>query len=231
LASARVFHGARFADDLYLDLARILHGFFDLAGDVPREPQRRKVVDGFGPHDNADFTACLQRVALFDAVKAGGDFFEHLHAADVRFEAFTPRAGSRARNGVGGFDDVRLDIFLFDFVVVACNRVHDARVQPVALGELRADHGVGSFHLMVDGLAEVMEQAAGLGDHDVRAQFGGDHTGDMRGFNRVGMLVLAVAGAEFQPAQQLDNFGMQAMDAGFISRPFAFLADDLLDFG
>src|SRR5690606_25017295 len=72
---------------------------------------------------------------------------------------------------------------------------------------------------------------AGVGDHDVRDQFGDEYTGDMRGFNRVRMLVLAVAGAEFQPAQQLDNFGMQAMDAGFISRPFAFLADDLLDFG
>ena len=120
-----VIDRARFADHLHLDLTGILHRLLDLLGDVAREAQRRQIVDVFRPDDDAHFAPGLQRVALLDAVEAVGDLFQRLDAADVGFQAFTPSAGTRAGNGVGGFDDVGFDAFLLDFVVMAGNAVDD----------------------------------------------------------------------------------------------------------
>ena len=53
----------------------------------------------------------------------------------------------------------------------------------------------------------------------------------MRGLDGVRMLVLAITGAEFQRAQQVQHLGVQAMDAGLVRSALAFFANDLLNFG
>ena len=58
--------------------------------------------------------------------------------------------------------------------MVGGDRVDDLRRQVVALGDLRADRGVRALDLVVDRLADVVEQAARLRDLDVGADLGRD---------------------------------------------------------
>ena len=66
----------------------------------------------------------------------------------------------------------------------------------------RADRGVRALDLVVDGLADVVEQAAHLGDLDVGADLGGDDRGQVARLDDVVEHVLAVAGPELEPAEQ-----------------------------
>src|SRR5690606_28053111 len=87
-----------------------------------------------------------------------------------------------------------------------------------------------AFDLVVDGFPDVVQQAARLGNGNVCAQLGGNHARDVRGFDRVRVLVLAVAGAELQAPEQLDQLVVQAGNARLIGGALAFLADDAVDF-
>ena len=51
---------------------------------------------------------------------------------------------------------------------------------------------MAALHVVVNGLADVMEQPALFGDGDVRAQFFGEHVGDLRHFNGVRERILSV---------------------------------------
>jgi hypothetical protein len=101
----------------------------------------------------------------------------------------------------------------------------------VALGDLGADLGVRSFDLVVDGLADVVEQAAHLGGLDVGAELGGDDRGQPAGLDGVDEHVLAVAGAELEPPQELDDLRWQGRNAGVVDGLLAGLAHDEVDFG
>ena len=73
----------------------------------------------------------------------------------------------------------------------------------VFLGKIRADVHVRAFDLVVDGLADVVQQAGALGQRDVHAQLGGHHAGTGAETSmRMLQHVLAVAGAVAHAAQQ-----------------------------
>ena len=112
--------------------------------------------------------------------------------------------------------------------MVGQDAVDDVRALFVFAGDVGADLGMGAFHLVVDGLADVMQQAAALGQGDVRAQLGCHDAGQMGHFDGVLEHVLAVGGAELQAAQQLDQLGVQAVDVGIEGGLFALLPDALL---
>ena len=61
-----------------------------------------------------------------------------------------------------------------------------------------------------------------------RPDFLGHHAGEEGHFDRMPQHVLAVAGAEAQPAQQMDDRSMQSGDVGFLRRFFAQFLDVLL---
>ena len=83
----------------------------------------------------------------------------------------SPRApGRRRADRVGDLDDRRLDAGVLDLLVVGGDAVDDLHRQVVALGDRRADGGVRALDLVVDGLADVVQQAAHLGDLDVGAR-------------------------------------------------------------
>ena len=81
---------------------------------------------------------------------------------------------------------------------------------------------------MIDSLAQVVQQRPGLGNLGIRPQFVGQDVRQVGGFDRVSQLVLAVAGAELQAAQQLDDLRVQSRHAGVDSRLLTCLADDLV---
>ena len=96
--------------------------------------------------------------------------------------------------------------------------------QVVALRDLGADGGVRALDLVVDGLADVVEQAAVLAIMRRRPDLGGDDRRQARGLDRVAEHVLTVRGPVLQAAEQLDDLGGQPGDAGFVggrSRPGA----------
>ena len=106
-----------------------------------------------------------------------------------------------------------------DLLVVSGDGVHDLGREVVALGDLSADLGVRALDLVVDGLAEVVQQTRHLGHLDVRAQLRRDHRRQAARLDGVSQDVLAVAGAELEPAQELDHFGGQRRHARRRRRP------------
>ena len=112
-------------------------------------------------------------------------------------------------------------------VVVAESGVHHLRaLRRSRLSEVGADLGVAALDLVVGGLADVVQQAAPPGQVAVQADLFGHHAGQKRHLDRVPQHVLAVAGAELQPAEQLDDLLVQARHVGLLGGLLADLADD-----
>ena len=97
--------------------------------------------------------------------------------------------------------------------VVRLDGVDDDGIFLVLLGQLHAELDVAALHLMVDGLAEVMQQACALGQRHIDAQLAGQQTGDVCNLNGVVQDVLAVGSTVFLTAQQFDELRVQIVDA------------------
>ena len=83
---------------------------------------------------------------------------------------------------------------------MSLNGMDDLVVLPVLLGQIRTDLRMGAFHLMVNGLAQIVKQAGPLGNGHVGAHFGGHDARQMSYFDAVVQHVLAIAGTELHPA-------------------------------
>ncbi len=81
---------------------------------------------------------------------------------------------------------------------------------------------MASLDLVVQGLADVMQQAGAAGHGDVDPQLAGQQPGQPGHLHAVGQRILPKAGAVLEPADQLDQVGVQAMDAQFHHGPLAF---------
>ena len=84
---------------------------------------------------------------------------------------------------------------------------------------------MGALHLVVDGLAQVVEQSGPLGLGHVGADLGRQQAGDVGDLDGVVEHVLSVAGAVVHPAQQLDQLGVQTVDIGLKDRALPFGLD------
>ena|SRR5437660_4592392 len=91
---------------------------------------------------------------------------------------------------------------------------------------LPADDGVGSFDLLVNGFAHIMEQRSSLTYIYIGTQLMGDSCCQDRNFDRVGQHVLSVAGTEVEPTQDLEQLRLQAVNIGFKGGILASLAND-----
>src|SRR5258706_1484629 len=225
----RVLDGARLADDGDLDLARIGQLLLDLAHDVAREAGGREVIDLLGADEDPDLAPGLDGKRALDALEAVGDRLEVLEALDVRVHRLAASARSGRADRVGDLDDRRLDAGVFDLLMVGADRVHDLRGEVVALGDRGADRGVRALDLVVDGLADVVEQPGGLGDLDVGPDLCTDHRREPARLDDVVEDVLAVARPVLEPAEQLDELRRQARDAAFVRGGLAGLTDDQID--
>ena len=190
-------------------------------------PQRlARVVFAFAVVALAHLAAGLDRERALDAGEALGDGLEVLEPLDVGVHRLAAGARPRGADGVGDLDDRRLQAGVFDLLVVGGDRVDDLGRQVVALGDRGADGGVRALDLVVDRLADVVEEAAHLGDLDVGADLGGDDRGQVAGLDDVVEHVLAVARPELEPAERLDDVGREARDAGVVGGLLAGLAHD-----
>ena len=113
--------------------------------------------------------------------------------------------------------------------MVRLDGVDDDRVLLVLAGKLHAQLDVAALHLVVHGLAEVMEQSCALGKRDILAQLGGEQPRDVGHLDRVVQNVLPVRRAVLLTAQQLHELGVQVVDAGLERGAFALGLDGVLD--
>ena len=99
---------------------------------------------------------------------------------------------------------------------------------------------MGALVVVGQHLAHVVQQPAPLGELHVEVQLRRHHPGEPGDFLRVLVDVLAVGGAVAHPADQLDQLGVEAVDAGVVGGLLAqldqlhlqlllHLDDDLLD--
>lgn len=225
-----IFDGAGLADHIDLNDAWVGHGGFDLVGDVASEFEGGEVVDLLGLDNDADFAASGDSVGLVDAWEAGGDVLEVTHALGEVLSGNVAGAWASGGKRVDDFDDDGLGGGGLDVVVMGGHGVDDGVGHTVFLGELGADFGVLAFDFVGDGLTDVVEQGGGLGDAFVGADFVSDHTGDVGHFDGMEQDVLAVAGAEFEFAEEVEQFTRDADDADFAGGVFAGADDFFLDF-
>ena len=141
------------------DLAGVLHLFLDPLGDVVGDLLGQAVVDVLGVDDHADLAAGLDGVGLLDALEGGRDAFELLEPLDVAFEALASGAGPAGADGVGGEDDGRVGAGGFDVAVVGGGGVDDLVLLAVPLQQVGPDLRVPALDLVVDGLADVVQQS------------------------------------------------------------------------
>ena len=180
--------------------------------------RRRQVVDLLGTDEDPDLAAGLDRERALDAVEALGDRLQVLEPLDVRVHRLAAGARPGRADRVGDLDDRRLEAGVLDFLVVRRDGVDHLERQVVALGDRGADGGVRPLDLVVDRLADVVQQAAHLGDLDVGPDLGGDDRREVARLDDVVEHVLAVARPELEPAEELDDLGGQAGDAGLVGR-------------
>ena len=98
--------------------------------------------------------------------------------------------------------------------MVRLDGVHDLGSLAEAAGQVGADDGVAALHLVVDRLAQVVQQAGALRRDGVQTQLGGHDAGEVGHLQRVVQHVLAVRGAVAQAAQRAHELGVQVVDAG-----------------
>ena len=159
-----VLDGARLADDRDLDLARVGQLLLDLLDDVAGEAASRSGRRSPRADEDPDLAAGLDRERALDAAEALGDRLQVLEALDV-VSIDSPRAPGR---------DALIASAIW--TIGASRQVYStswwcAAIALITLGDRlwrwaiwRADGGVRTLDLVVDRLADVVQQAAHLGD-------------------------------------------------------------------
>ena len=83
-----------------------------------------------------------------------------------------------------------------------------------AARQVGADDGMAALDLVVDGLAQVVQEPCALGRDGVEPQLRGHDAREVGHLERVVQHVLAVGGAVAQAAERAHELGMQVVDAG-----------------
>ena len=171
------------------------------------------------------FRSGLDGVAACDAGEAAGDLLKLLKALDVVFDVLAPGAGAGGGDGVRGLYEAGDDGVGLHIAVVGLDGVQDLGGFLVLAGDVHADGDVAALDLVVDALAEVVQQAGALGGGDVHAELGGQETSDVGDLDGVVEDVLPVAGAVLLAAQELDELRVEVVDARLVRGALALLLD------
>ena len=92
-------------------------------------------------------------------------------------------------------------------------------------GKIGAQLNVAALYLVVNGLAQIMEQSGALRHGHVNAQLGGHQAGNVGDLNGVVQNVLTIGGAVLLTAQNLHQLGVQVVHAGFVAGAFTLFPD------
>ena len=185
------------ADDVDLDLAGVFEFGLDLLGKIVGEQDHVVLGDFLGLDHDADLAAGLDGVGFFDAGEGIGQLFELFEPADIVLDVLTACTGACSGDGVGRLHEAGNDGLRLDVAMVRLDGVDDDGIFLVLLGKLDAQLDVAALHLMVDGFAEVVQQACALGKRHVDAELGCHQARDVRDLDGVVQNVLTIGRAVF----------------------------------
>ncbi len=114
--------------------------------------------------------------------------------------------------------------------MVSLDGVDDDGIFLVLPGQVRAQLYMAALHLVVNGLAQVVQQACPLGHGDVHAQFRGHKPRNVGYLDGVVQHVLTIGGAVFLTSQNLNELWVQVVNAGLVAGPLAFLPNGAVHF-
>src|SRR2546421_2661294 len=227
----RVLHRSSLSDHRDLYLTGVLERVLDLLRDVAREPRGLEVVKLLRLHDDADLAARLDSEGLLDSGEAVRHALELLQALDVVRHDLAAGARPRGTDRIGGGDERADHRHRFNVAVVPDHPVDHRLRKAVPLEELAADDRVRPLDLVIDRLADVVQEAGALHRLRVVPRFRREHPGDVRDLDRVTQHVLAVRGAEVQPSEELYEIRVEPTDADLVDRCLGRFLHDLVDLG
>ena len=201
----------------------------DLLADLTGKRDHALVLDDLGLDHDAYLTACLNGVAVVNTREGGSDLLQLLETLDVIFDVLASCAGTRCGKSVGCLHQDRRDGLCLHIAVVRVDRVDDRVALLVFSGEINTDLDVRSLDLVVDRLADVVQQTGALCQGGVDTQLARHHAGEICHLDRMVEHVLTVAGAVAQSAQQLDKLGMDVVDTQLQYRVLALALDGRVD--
>ena len=88
-----------------------------------------------------------------------GDLLKLLKALDVILGRLAASAGTRRGNCICSLDERGKNGVGVDIAVMSLDRVDNNGLLAVAASEIGADNGVGTLYVMIDCLAEIVQQA------------------------------------------------------------------------
>ena len=169
-----VLDGFCLAQDVDFDLAGVGQLFLDLLCDIASQENHLILGNIFGLYHYADLAACLNCVAAGNAGEALGYLLELFKALDVVFDILAACAGAGGGDGVGGLNDAGNDRARLNVAVVRFDSVDDRFALFVLLADIDADGDVAALDLVVDGLADIVQETGALCGVDVNAQLCGN---------------------------------------------------------
>lgn len=87
--------------------------------------------------------------------------------------------------GIGSLDNDGKHGRRLNVGMMGLDGMHDGGILTITASEVRTDDGMRSLHLVIDGLAKVMQQTRTLGSNGVKAELACDGAGKRRDFEGV----------------------------------------------
>ena len=158
-----------------------------------------------------------------------GDALELLQTLDIVLQVLTASARTCSGDGIGCLNQTCYDGLGLYIAVVCLDGMDDRLGFLVLLGKVYANLNVAALNLVVNGLADIMQQTCTACRNRIEAEFAGHHAGNVCHLDGVLQDVLTITGAVAQAAENLDQLRMNAVDAGLEGSTLAFALDDLLN--
>ena len=169
-----VLDGLRLSKDVDLDLTGVSQLLFDLLCDIAR--QEHHLILGYllGLDHNAYLASGLDGVAAGDTGEALGYLLKLFKALDVVFDILAACAGAGGGDSVGCLNDAGDDRARLNIAVVRLDSVDDRFALLILLADIDTDGDVAALDLVVDGLADIVQETGALCGVDVNAQLCGN---------------------------------------------------------
>src|SRR6266849_3832016 len=158
LSLPRIIDSTRFTYYTYLDLAGVVQAFLDLVRNIAGEAAGRIFVDFFRFHDDAYLAPGLDGEGFLYAGERISNTLKRFQSLDIEIDGLTTSARAGSRDGIGSLDDSSLQcLWLGIGGMVGNHGVNYLGRFSETTRNLTANDGMGTFDLLVDSLAHVMQ--------------------------------------------------------------------------
>ena len=202
-------------NNIDLDLAGVFHLGLDLLGNLVGHKRHTAVGYHFRFYHHADLTAGLYGVSALHALKAARDLLQLLQALNVVLHILTAGAGTGGRYGVCRLNQAGDHGLALYITVMRLNGVHNGFALFILAGKFHAQGNMAAFHLVIQSLADVVQQTCAAGQSLISTQFRGHQPGNITHFQAVLEHALSVGSTVFQFTKQAHQLRVNGTAVGF----------------